>query len=361
MRKWFCITLFIMLVLVSFAEQRKDKLSEINKQIEQQKEKINQIKFEQKKAKNKKTNYSNKLDWSEKQLEKIQKQKKEYLSKLNDNMKDISKTGSELSFYEKKCLQNIEYAIKLETYKKVYKKDNPDKRYILELINITNSEIENLSNKKENLLNKKNKFSSKLKNINNISKREEENANWAKNRINYYAKKIYKNEKEKRSFSKTLSKLELKAKAMIELIQKLDIIEKSHDYSYKFDSDKIIWPVEGTVIRNYGLQKFANKTSINNNGIDIETKTHDKIVAIYGGVVAFAKWEEGIGKIIIIDHQNGFLSSYCYPEKLLVLKGDRVKTNQTIAISGNKDQGKSVIHFELRKDGHPVNPIDYLE
>ncbi|MEA1972028.1 MAG: M23 family metallopeptidase [Candidatus Cloacimonadota bacterium] len=360
MKRWILLLITILTSFSILAKEREERLSEINNKIEEQQELIEKIIFEKQKDSTTKRDYSNKLDWSKKRLKQLKNQKKKYSQELDNNLEELSKTKSSLTDYEKKCIQNIEHLLTLETYKKVYKKENPDQKYLYKLLEITNHEILSLTKRKQKLISEKGHYTSQIKFIDNNKKREKKNTSWAKNRINYYSKKIKKNENLENQHNLTLNNLKLKAKAMQELISKLNIIENSREYSYKFSTEKLIWPASGTVVRNYGEQKFTNKTSIRNTGIDIETETNSKIVAIEEGVVAFSKWEDGIGKIVIIDHQNGFISSYSYPSKLLTLKGEKVHKNQTIAISGDKTKEKSIIHFELRKDGHPVNPMDYL-
>ena len=66
------------------------------------------------------------------------------------------------------------------------------------------------------------------------------------------------------------------------------------------------------------------------------------------------------GKLIIIKHNKSFLSAYAHNEKLLVKEGKWVKINQPIATMGDSGTNQVMLHFEIRKNGKPVNPVRYL-
>ena len=68
----------------------------------------------------------------------------------------------------------------------------------------------------------------------------------------------------------------------------------------------------------------------------------------------------GYGKLIIIKHNDTYLSAYAYNSQLLVKEGDSVKAGQDIAIMGQGNEGRPMLHFEIRKDGKPVNPLEIL-
>ena len=66
------------------------------------------------------------------------------------------------------------------------------------------------------------------------------------------------------------------------------------------------------------------------------------------------------GKLIIIKHNETYLSAYAYNSKLLVKEGDRVTVGQHISEMGQDHTGRSVLHFEIRQNGNTVSPIKYL-
>lgn len=114
-------------------------------------------------------------------------------------------------------------------------------------------------------------------------------------------------------------------------------------------------PAAGKVVKKFNRQRNDAK------GIDIAGRLGDSIVASAKGKVVYSG--DGLisyGKLIIIKHNNTYLSAYAYNHKLLVKEGDIVKTGQKIAQMGRKDKLSPRLHFEIRKNGKPVDPLKYL-
>lgn len=118
---------------------------------------------------------------------------------------------------------------------------------------------------------------------------------------------------------------------------------------------KWLWPVQGQV-----LQTFS-KTDLGRKGIDIGGKPGEPIRAAAAGHVVYAG--SGLlsyGKLIILKHDENYLSAYAYNRDLLVKEGDAVAAGQHIADMGNRTNGDAMLHFEIRYDGRPINPLMYL-
>lgn len=114
-------------------------------------------------------------------------------------------------------------------------------------------------------------------------------------------------------------------------------------------------PVKGKIIKKFSHQRNDSK------GIDIAGKQGDVIVASADGKVVYSG--NGLisyGNLIIIKHNKTYLSAYAYNRKLLVKEGDMVKSGQKIAEMGRKDKLSPRLHFEIRKNGKPVDPLKYL-
>jgi len=113
------------------------------------------------------------------------------------------------------------------------------------------------------------------------------------------------------------------------------------------------WPVSGRVLRS------SSPTS--KKGVDISGQQGQSIIAAAPGVVVYSgSGLLGYGRLIIIKHNDTFLSAYAYNDQLLVQEGDRIAEGQAIATMGLGSDGRPVLHFQIRKDGKPVNPLDYL-
>ena len=115
------------------------------------------------------------------------------------------------------------------------------------------------------------------------------------------------------------------------------------------------WPLKGKVIAHFSLKNPVNK------GIDILGKAGDAVNAAADGVVVYAGGNlRGYGKLVIIKHTDNFLSAYGNNASLAVVEGDEVKAGRTIASVGPTKENKEMLHFEIRRDGKPVDPLLYL-
>ncbi len=113
------------------------------------------------------------------------------------------------------------------------------------------------------------------------------------------------------------------------------------------------WPAKGKLIQS--------QTVSGRNGIDIAGKMGQTVRAAASGKVVYSgSGLVGYGNLIIIKHNNSFLSAYAHNSHLLVNEGMRVQSGQPIAEMGNTGTNRVKLHFEIRKDGKSVNPLKYL-
>jgi murein DD-endopeptidase MepM/ murein hydrolase activator NlpD len=119
------------------------------------------------------------------------------------------------------------------------------------------------------------------------------------------------------------------------------------------------WPARGRVIADYGKRDDGTK----NDGINIALPQGADIQAAGDGRVAYTGSEiKGYGNLILIRHDNGWVSAYAHNEKILVQRDDVVKRGQVIAKAGKSgDVTETQLHFELRQGAKPTNPLQYLE
>ncbi len=116
----------------------------------------------------------------------------------------------------------------------------------------------------------------------------------------------------------------------------------------------ITWqrPTAGNVITKFGGT---------NKGVDIAGNPGQPVVAAADGKVVYAgSGLRGYGNLVIIQHSPTFLSAYGHNQSLLVNEGQTVKRGQTIAKMGNSDASRTQLHFEVRQNGKPVNPANYV-
>ena len=114
-----------------------------------------------------------------------------------------------------------------------------------------------------------------------------------------------------------------------------------------------IWPAQGTLIAGFDEAK--------NKGYDISGKAGDPVVASADGRVVYSgAGLRGYGNLIILKHNNTFLTAYAHNQTLLVKEDQSVKKGQKIAEMGNSDAERVKLHFEIRRQGKPVDPARYL-
>ena len=113
------------------------------------------------------------------------------------------------------------------------------------------------------------------------------------------------------------------------------------------------WPTRGNLIA--GFDELKNK------GLDIAGKAGDPVLAAADGRVVYAgSGLRGYGNLIILKHNNTYLTAYAHNQTLLVKEDQAIKQGQKIAEMGNSDADQVKLHFEIRRQGKPVDPAKYL-
>jgi len=135
-------------------------------------------------------------------------------------------------------------------------------------------------------------------------------------------------------------------------VSQVDNYIKSNVNNIKKPDFEWQWPIKGKLIKPFALN--------DNKGIDIAAKIGQPVYAAAAGkVVHTGENIAAYGKLLIIQHDDMYLSAYANNNKFLVKLGDEIKKGQAIAEVGSIGD-KVCLHFEIRKTGNPVNPIDYL-
>ncbi|MCL5674355.1 MAG: peptidoglycan DD-metalloendopeptidase family protein [Candidatus Omnitrophica bacterium] len=122
-------------------------------------------------------------------------------------------------------------------------------------------------------------------------------------------------------------------------------------YSSIIKTNPFVWPAKGKIIGRYG--EFGNQ------GIDIEARNETPVIAAMNGVVEYIGWTEKYGQTIIIANNEGIYTIYGHDITIKVNQGQKVKKSRIIAKINSK-QTEGYLHFEIRENTTPVNPLDYL-
>jgi lipoprotein NlpD len=132
--------------------------------------------------------------------------------------------------------------------------------------------------------------------------------------------------------------------------EKKSIISIDNEFMLKLNFK---WPIKGKILNSF------SKT--NNKGIDIAGKLGQDVGAAEAGKVVYSGHGLiGYGQLLIIKHNDMFLSAYANNSQLLVAEGNSVEKGQVIAKVGQAGSNKTALHFEIRKNGKPVNPLNFL-
>ena len=112
------------------------------------------------------------------------------------------------------------------------------------------------------------------------------------------------------------------------------------------------WPAGGPIVQGFNASS---------KGIDISGALGDPITAAADGLVKYSgNGVRGLGNLIIVEHQNGFITAYAHNRAVLVKTGQTVKRGAKIAELGQSDTTSPRLHFEIRRQGTPVDPMQYL-
>lgn len=117
-----------------------------------------------------------------------------------------------------------------------------------------------------------------------------------------------------------------------------------------------LWPVSGKVVKAFSLRNDVNK------GIDIAAAIGTPVVSSRSGHVVYAGSQlKGYGNLVIVRHDDTYLSAYAHNSRILVKEGQVVEQGQKIAEVGNTAAQRAKLHFEIRKQGKPINPLPLLQ
>lgn len=148
------------------------------------------------------------------------------------------------------------------------------------------------------------------------------------------------------------SKEDLELRKQVEHEDKYNLFEQASSKT----SVVLFPPVSGTVTEKYNAKNkhFA---------VDVALAKNTPIKSIANGTVIFADWTPTNGNVVILRHKDGIISAYKHCESITKQQGDKVRTGEVIAIAGSTgEQSTGVhLHFELWKDGFPIDPEQFIE
>ncbi len=378
--------------------EQKDNLNQIQKQIKTLKNDLTNKENDKNLTANKISESTEKINSLQQKLQELNakyQQKSKQLNKLQNNIKTLDKTLKN----NQKLLSNLLYwkylniqQTNIVTFEKSNNLQNFKNSYYLQqiiqsqnnLLNATQKDLitrqnlaVNLSNEQQNL--------EKIRQTQNSYKEELQQQKLSHQRrfdeldkqVNLQKQKIQTLKEDEKNLTKLVEKLtkiaeeqkrqrelaKAKAKAQKEKLKKEQ--QKNNKKTLPNDDKNIvinnvtnnaknlILPVAGKVITSFGQKK---SDGIISKGVTISAKIGDNVKAIADGKIVFADEMRGFGNLLVIDHQNSYMTVYAHNDEILVSLNQTVQAQQNIGKVGES----GVVYFELRKQGKAVNPRERM-
>jgi murein hydrolase activator len=178
--------------------------------------------------------------------------------------------------------------------------------------------------------------------------------------------------KKKNLYEQTLHELEESSAGLWAMIKRAEEEKKtreevapaspSRSRRLRANGNGLPWPINGKVLTRFGMQRHPQfGTMVFRRGIEIEARVGDEVRAVSDGEVAYADWYKGYGKLIILDHGNGFYTLYGNLSRLDLKKGDQAAVGQVIGLAGDTGSMKGPkLYFEIRRNGEAQDPLVWL-
>lgn len=344
-------------------EEKKRQLQEIENQIQKSQDAIRKAEEKQKLTSRKVSDVKEQKQLIDKNLKQLSIVESQARRSLVESALELQSAETELERLERVCSEEFIKLFYLDYQDKYTSTRTTDKMLLSMLANATVKSIHQKTGQRNVLMEEKMEAQEEFTKIHASKVTESRKSSQYQTQVKNLQNEVSRLEKEKSQHLRKIDQLRKDARELEQLISRLDVETSDEPKTYKFSSNRLPWPVRGRIIRNFGEEKNElYNTSIISNGIDIAVPEGTKVIAVDNGEVVFADRFGGQGKLVIIDHKNGFYSLYAYNSSLTVSKGTQVKKGQSIALSGKTGSAREPsVHFELRKNGKPVNPLAYLQ
>ena len=209
-----------------------------------------------------------------------------------------------------------------------------------------------------------------LNNVNGDKKSKENELNSLDKKKKYQEELLIKLQKEKQSIQTEITKQNTQINALEQLrktileqkkqydIEQLDQLKKIKSNIKEFKG-KLIWPVDGKIVKGFGPQWNSKlNTTLHNPGVDIAANPTASVRSIFDGLVTTITFIAGYGTTVIIDHDDGYFTVFTHLDNLLVTKNMLVKEGQKIGFISKESQ---VVHFEIWGNNQTLNPKEWLK
>jgi septal ring factor EnvC (AmiA/AmiB activator) len=208
-----------------------------------------------------------------------------------------------------------------------------------------------------------------LNNVNSDKKSKENELNSLDKKKKYQEELLIKLQKEKQSIQVEITKQNTQINALEQLrktileqkkqydTEQLDQLKKIKSNIKEFKG-KLIWPVDGKIVKGFGPQWNPKlNTTLHNPGVDIATNPTASVRSVFDDLVTTITFISGYGTTVIVDHNDGYFTVFTHLDNLLVTKNMLVKEGQKIGFISKESQ---VVHFEIWGNNQTLNPKEWL-
>jgi murein DD-endopeptidase MepM/ murein hydrolase activator NlpD len=361
------LAIIISFILPVYAKTTNQQLQDVNSQIQQQKAKLNSTKAKEKSV----INDISKLDKSINQTQQNITSTTERIAYLENNIsdtmeeikeieKDLEKKNDILSdrlvnIYEEGDISYLEVllsATDIKDFLTRYDMLNSIVGQDVGLIESVNKQRKELDSKKSNLEASKQELVS-------IKQDQENQKEILADQKDDKKAVLNSVQKEAKEYARALNELEQTSRALADVIRRAQA-----GSSARIGTGTYTWPAPGytSITSSFGMRYHpVLKVTKLHTGVDIGAPYGVSIVAADGGKVISAGWAGGYGQAVIIDHGGGMSTLYAHQSRILVSVGQTVTKGQVIGKVGSTGWSTgSHLHFEVRKNGTPVNPMGYI-
>ncbi|MCS7250285.1 MAG: peptidoglycan DD-metalloendopeptidase family protein [candidate division WOR-3 bacterium] len=349
-------------------EKNKQELSEIKKKLQQIEKRLEKLKSEEKDVLKMIETIEEKTNLTKRLINQFNIAIKNYENLIAQLEKEIKDTEKKIKEKESDIdkLVILLYKIKTRLPLEIYFSNKSLPEIYSKLINLNyiakenQNQIFELSNLKRKLERDKKELLNAYEEIKTLKEQKEIEEKKLKERKEEQKKLLSKIRNEKKEQEKLQQELKEAEKRLTNLIAELErkrVKRKLPPGAHYLEREKnnLPWPVRGKIISYFGsLTHPKYQTKIKNQGIDIQTEFGTKVIAIAPGRVVYADRFRGYGNMVIIDHNEGYYTVYSNLSEIAVRVNQEVKAKEVIGLSGE------YLHFELRKEGQPVNPLEWL-
>ena len=195
---------------------------------------------------------------------------------------------------------------------------------------------------------------------------------------------LVKVRQDRKSYETSLKELQANASRLQLMIERLDALSRRKlssrhekpgsklkplaelppvpDRGFASQKGRMSLPVRGNILESFGKHKHPEFNSYTfSKGLSISANAGTDIKVVYEGTVIFADYFKGFGNMVIVDHGGGYFSLYAHAARITKKVGAEVARHETIAIVGDVDSTKgSILYFEIRHQGKPVDPTDWV-